>query len=480
MRSPQPASTSSAAVAGRHHRPELSLTAMQLRDVELGCLMDFEALGHAMHQFVATAYPICRSITGDGLRETLRLIQQRIPITIHEVPTGTAVLDWTVPKEWNIRDAYIADASGRRLIDFQASNLHVVGYSVPVHATLSLAELRPHLFTLPEHPEWIPFRTSYYTESWGFCLSQHRLDSLPDGPYEVCIDSSLEDGALSYGELRLSGEQEDEILISCHCCHPSLCNDNLSAVAVACFLAESLMPLSRRYSYRFLFVPGTIGAITWLARNAAVVGRIKHGLVLTCLGDPGPVTYKRSRRGDAEVDQAAVHVLQHTDHQNTVLDFFPYGADERQYCSPGFNLPVGCLMRTQYGRFPEYHTSGDDLTLVQPTALAQSLRLCTSILSVLEDNRRFVNLCPKGEPQLGRRGLWRAGNAPADPGELQRAQMWCLNLSDGRHSILDIATRAGLPFRLVRLAAEHLLQGGLLAEHHPQSAVAATVTELIP
>lgn len=417
-------------------------------------------LGQELHRFAAELYPICRSITGDGIRRTLAAIQDRIPLELSEVPTGTPVLDWTVPKEWNIRDACIA-ISGKRVVDFEKCNLHVLNYSTPVHAVMSLSELRPHLFTIPEHPDWIPYRTSYYKENWGFCLSHNQMLALKDGDYEVRIDSTLEDGHLTYGECYLPGRSTEEVLISCHACHPSLANDNLSGLAVATFLAKLLSGRDLRYSYRFVFLPGTIGAITWLARNRETVGRIRHGLVLTCLGDAGGFHYKKSRQGNAEVDRAAAHIIRHCGESAEILEFSPYGYDERQYCSPGFNLPVGCLMRSVWGTFPEYHTSADNLDFIRPAQLAGSLRVCTAIVDVLEDNRRFRNLSPYGEPQLGRRNLY---SAPGDTmGTEISARLWVLNLSDGEHSLLDIAERSGIPFPLISEAAEVLLQNGLLS-----------------
>jgi aminopeptidase-like protein len=424
------------------------------------------SLGDEIYAFIADLFPICRSITGNGFRDTITRIGKHIPLEVREVPTGTPVLDWTVPKEWNIADAYIQNSAGERVVDFQRSNLHVLNYSVPVRRGISLSELKEHLFTLPEHPDWIPYRTSYYSPSWGFCLSQRQLETLSDGEYEIGIDSSLEDGFLTYGECYLEGETSDEILISSHACHPSLANDNLSGVAVATFLARHLATLRRRYSYRFLFIPGTIGSITWLARNEERASRIKHGLVLAGLGDRGRSTYKKSRRGDAEIDRAAMHVLRHRgDHD--VQDFEPYGYDERQYCSPGFDLPVGCLMRTPHGRYPEYHTSADDLTFVGATFLEDSFLKCLSILEVLERNRTFINLNPRGEPQLGRRGLYASIGGGTERKRNEMALLWVLNLSDGKHSLLDIADRADLVFDVVRAAADHLVEHGLLREVDP-------------
>jgi aminopeptidase-like protein len=426
--------------------------------------LDLEAIGEALYQFVVAAYPICRSITGDGFRQTLEIIRQHIPLTVHEVPTGTRVLDWTVPKEWNIRDAYVTDMAGRRVIDFRASNLHVVSYSIPLRTSLTLADLRAHLFTLPSQPDLTPYRTSYYSDGWGFCLSENQLQALGEGSYQVCIDSSLEDGHLTYGEYFLKGEREDEVLISCHCCHPSLCNDNLSGMALTILLAEHLTPLRLQYSYRFLFIPGTIGSITWLALNEERLGRIKHGLVLTGVGDSGRVNYKKTRRGDAEIDLAAAYVLHHSGDDHSILEFSPYGYDERQYCSPGFNLPVGCLMRTPYGEYPEYHTSADNLEFVQPEYLADSFSKCLGILRVLEDNRTYLNLSPKGEPQLGKRGLYGAIGGQSDAHRKQLALLWVLSFSDGAHSVLDIASRSGMPFDLIVEAAAALAQAGLLQE----------------
>jgi aminopeptidase-like protein len=383
-----------------------------------------------------------------------------VPIELHEVPTGTRVFDWTIPKEWNIRDAWIADATGRRWVDLKASNLHVVNYSVPVRARLPLAVLRPRLFTLPEQPDLIPYRTTYYHEDWGFCLSQRILDQLPDGEYDVCIDSSLEPGHLTYGECVLPGEVEDEILISIHCCHPSLANDNLSAMVVGATLARALSAAPRRHTVRVLFIPGTIGSITWLALNEAAAARVRHGLVLSCLGDSGHPTYKRSRRGNALVDRAAAHVLRMAG-AHAIRDFIPYGYDERQYCSPGFNLPVGCLTRTPNGEFPEYHTSADNLDFVQPAALDHSLALVESIIEVLEHDATYVNLNPKCEPQLGRRGLYRNTGGAAVPG-FEMALLWVLNLSDGAHSLLDIAERSAMTFGTIRRAAIELERAGLL------------------
>jgi aminopeptidase-like protein len=415
-----------------------------------------------MHALAAELYPLCRSITGEGVRQTLAILRRSIPLEVSEVPSGTPVFDWTVPKEWNLRDAYVKGPDGRRVIDVRQSNLHVMGYSTPVRARMTLDELRPHLFTRPDLPEVVPYRTSYYSEAWGFCLSQRQLEQMPSGEYEVMIDASLEPGSLTYGEHRLPGASDDEVLVSCHICHPSLANDNLSGIVVATMLARALSQRSHRYSYRFLFAPATIGAIAWLARNEERVARIKHGLVLAGVGDRGGFTYKKSRQGAAPIDRAAAHVLRRAGGGSSVVEFSPYGYDERQFCSPGFDLPVGCLMRTPFGQYPEYHTSADNLTFLSAGALAESLAVCLQIVDVLEHDVRYVNQNPKGEPQLGRRGLYRNTGGELDRASRELARLWVLNLSDGRHGLLEIAERSGLAFEAITGAADELARHGLL------------------
>ncbi|PXY32077.1 DUF4910 domain-containing protein [Prauserella muralis] len=434
--------------------------------------------GTQMHELVRRLYPLCRSITGDGVRRTLDIVGEHIGLTVHEVPTGTQVLDWTVPQEWNIRAAHLTHvATGRRVVDFADSSLHVVSYSVPVSATMSLAELRPHLHTLPEQPSLVPYRTSYYAPAWGFCLSQDTLEKMPDGDYEVVIDSTLTDGSLTYAEHVVPGEVSDEVLVSCHVCHPSLANDNLAGVAVATALAAELAERRPHHTYRFLFAPGTIGSITWLARNAERIDRVRHGLVLACAGDRGALTYKQSRRGDAGIDRVLRHVLRASGRPHSVVEFSPYGYDERQFCSPGFNLGVGSLTRTPYAGYPEYHTSADNPDFVSAEAMEDTLAVCREAFSVLDRDRRYVNLSPYGEPQLGRRGLYdslggrsEAGRVTATggggrgDGRAQLAMLWVLNLSDGEHSLLDIAERSALPFDAVADAARALQGAGLLKE----------------
>ena len=420
-------------------------------------------IGEEIHQFIQELYPISRSLTGNGVRETLTRIATHIPLVVHEVPTGTQVLDWMVPKEWNIVDAYVKNERGERVIDFKKSNLHVVGYSVPVKETMTLAELRPHLFSLPEYPDSIPYRTSYYEESWGFCMRHNDLVKLPEGTYEVCIDSTLSDGNLTYGEYVIPGETKEEILISSHICHPSLANDNLSGVALATYLAKAIQDTTPRYTYRFLFIPGTIGSITWLATHKDTVSNIKHGLVLTGIGDAGKMHYKKSRMGDTEIDRVVSHALQHSGLGHTVLDFSPFGYDERQYCSPGFNLSVGSLMRTPHGKYSEYHSSADNLEFVSPKPLAEAYVLCQNVFSILEGNASYANQIPFGEPQLGRRGLYETMGAASDVVKArQLAMLWVLNFSDGNNSLLDIAERSGMEFSLIRQAADLLVKNSIL------------------
>jgi aminopeptidase-like protein len=389
---------------------------------------------------------------------------QRIPMELYKVPSGTQVLDWVVPKEWNIRDAYIKNSKGEKVVDFQKSNLHVLNYSVPIHKTMSLGELQEHLFSLPEHEDWIPYRTSYYKENWGFCVTDKLLKSLPKDEYEVCIDSSLEDGYLIYGEHLLRGKLEDEFLISCHCCHPSMCNDNLSGMGLAVQLAKNLSQRDLRYSYRFLFIPGTIGSITWLAINKDRASKIQHGLVVACVGDPGKMHYKRSRRGNAEIDRAAAYVLKHSNQEHEIIDFFPYGYDERQYCSPGFDLAVGALSRTPHGKFPQYHTSADNLEFIKVDALNDSFMKYLDVISVIEGNKSYRNTTPFGEPQLGRRGLYGAFGGRKDSNVYEMAMLWILNLSDGKHSLLDISEISGTAFSIIQEVTETLLKHDLLVE----------------
>lgn len=420
-------------------------------------------IGEAIYGLASAIYPICRSITGHGVRQTLDILSRYIQLEVHQVPTGTAVFDWNVPREWNIRDAYIKDARGEKVVDFARSNLHVMSYSVPVRQRISLSELKQHVFTLPDQPDLIPYRTSYYAENWAFCMPHRLLESLRDETYEVVIDSSLADGHLTYGEYLHRGETEDEFLLSAHVCHPSLANDNCSGVALLALLAQRLTGLRTRYSYRFLFAPGTIGAITWLARNEENSRRIKHGLVVSMLGDAGGPTYKKSRRGDAKIDRAVIHAARHCGLTPTILEFSPYGYDERQYCSPGFDLPVGLLQRSQFGKIPQYHTSADNLDFIAPEPLALSYRLIAEAIDIVENDGVYRSTMPKCEPQLGRRGLYGEIGGDRDAASVNIAMLWVLNLCDGQHSLLDIAERANLPFSVVRRTALMLQHNGLLS-----------------
>jgi aminopeptidase-like protein len=413
--------------------------------------------------FVARIFPICRSITGDGVRQTLREIGSHLALEVHEVPTGTEVFDWTIPREWNIRDAYIKNAAGDKIVDFAQSNLHVMSYSVPVRKRISLAELRQHVHTLPEQPDLIPYRTSYYADDWAFCMADRQLQGLREPAYEVVIDSSLESGSLTYGEYLHRGETDEEFLLSAHVCHPSLANDNCSGVALLTHLARRMAGLRTRLSYRFLFAPGTIGAIAWLAANEDKSRRIKHGLVVSMVGDGGGPTYKKSRQGDAAVDRAMTHVLRHSGLTPTIEDFSPYGYDERQYCSPGFNLPVGLFQRSKYGTIPQYHTSADNLAFIKPQHLLESYNVIVKTIGVIENDAVYRNMLPKCEPQLGKRGLYRRVGGK-DIATENMAMLWVLNFSDGAHSLLDIAERSKLPFEIVLRAARLLEAYGLLNE----------------
>jgi aminopeptidase-like protein len=435
-----------------------------MESIEFSQKLNLNNVGEILYHLIKDLYPIGRSLTGHGNRETLNILKQHIPMEVHEVKSGTQVFDWTIPKEWNINAAYIKDSGGNLVVNLQNSNLHVVGYSIPINKTIPFEELKEHLFTLPKNPSWIPYRTSYYQESWGFCLSHNQLLEMKDSVYEVCIDSSLKDGSLTYGEYYIPGQSSDEILISCNICHPCMADENLSAIAVCTILAKHLSSFSLRYSYRFIFTPATIGPIAWLALNEDQVFRIKHGLVLTFLGDSEPFTYKRTRQGNAEIDQILSHLLKKSEKDYQIIDFFPYGYDERQFCSPGFNIAMGSLMRSQHGTFPEYHTSADNLDFVQPDSLAESFDLCCAVLHTLENNKVYLNKFPKCEPQLGKRGLYQGLGSNGNQRDKEMAMLWILNLSDGDHTLLDIANRSGIEFDTIRSVAELLSENDLLKE----------------
>jgi aminopeptidase-like protein len=424
--------------------------------------MNGPVVGNEIYALMEELFPIPRSLTGAGVRQTLARLSREIPLEVHEIPSGTAVHDWIVPNEWVCRRAYLRAPTGEIIADTEKNPLHLLSYSRPARTTLSLEALRPHLHSLPDRPNWIPYRTLYYTDDWGFAITHRQLESLAPGDYEVVIDTELRPGSLTYGELYFRGEEEREILISTYLCHPSLANDNLSGVALATLLARSLLSARRRYSYRFLFIPETIGSITWLSRNEEQCQKIAHGLVVTCVGDPGEVTYKKSRQGNAEIDRLVPKLLADRGCPHRLLDFFPMGSDERQYCSPGYNLPVGSLMRTPYGQFAEYHTSADNLSFVTASALEESFQRYWEVILGLEANRKGQNLSPKGEPQLGRRGLYSSLGGQTQQPELDQALLWLLNFSDGSHSLLDVAERSRLPFWTIVEAANRLRTASLL------------------
>lgn len=416
--------------------------------------------GSEMMALIEELYPILRSVTGEGVRETLAILARFNPIEIHEVPSGSPALDWTVPREWNVGEAWIRDPEGRSIVDLKDSNLHVVGYSVPIRKKMSLGELETHLHSIPERPEWIPWRNTLYEENWGFCLPHSQREALQEGEYEVCIDSRLEDGHLTYGELFLPGEIDQEFLISVHVCHPSLANDNLTGMAASTAVARRITESGHRLGVRFLFVPGTIGSLTWLERNPDAASRVIGGLTLTCLGDASPLTYKRTYGGENEIDHVASHVLGTRLEHHEELDFYPYGYDERQYNSPGFRMPIGSMMRGRHGQFPEYHTSADNLSFVSGEQLEEAANMVLEIFGTMDQNRLFKNLLPKGEPQLGRRGIYRAIGGHGDPESRQYAMLWLLQMGDGTKTLLDVATRSRISFDEVLGAAK------VLEEHH--------------
>lgn len=422
-----------------------------------------EKISDELFELISKLFPICRSITGDGVRKSLSIIGEHITLKIKEVPSGTKAYDWIVPDEWNISNAYVKDPAGNKIIDFKNSNLHIVSYSIPKNCKLSLEELKPHLFSSPERPNSIPYITSYYDKNWGFCLTHNQLSKLKDGEYEILIDSSLSCGHLTYGEFVIPGETTDEVLLTCYVCHPSLCNDNLSGVALLTMLSKYLKSLSLKFTYRFLFIPETIGSIVWLHENEDHLHHIKYGLVATCLGDSGTLTYKKTRTGKNEIDLIAEYVLKNSNDASKIIDYSPIGSDERQFCSPGFNLPVGSLMRTPYSEFPEYHTSDDNLNFIKKEKLFDSFLKYLEIIFIIENNKKFENLNPKCEPNLGKRGLYNLfGTSKKD--NKTKAILWLLNFSDGKHSLLDISVKSGILFNQLFDVANLLVKKQLLKE----------------
>lgn len=423
-----------------------------------------EDSGRRMHELAERLYPLCRSITGDGLRESLRMVSEKIPIEIKAVPSGTKVFDWSVPQEWKVREAWIRDSSGNDVVNFRDHNLHLVSYSRPVRQRMSLLELLPHLHANPSMPDAIPYRTGYYHEDWGFCITQNALNQLDDGEYDVCVDTDLFDGELNYGELLIPGIGDEEVLISCHCCHPSMANDNLSGMVVATELASRLLDQPLRYSYRFLFVPGTIGSIAWLALNESLIPRIACGLVLACVGDPGALTYKRTKKQNSLIDRAVESVFRSTCPDAIIREFMPYGYDERQYGSPGINLAIGCLSRSTYGSFPEYHTSADDLSFITAEALHDTLEKLERVMFVVDQNTRHLNLKPMAEPMLGKYGLYDKTGGTKSDGFSELALLWVLSLSDGSNDLLAISEISGIDFDVILQATQRLTEVGLLGE----------------
>lgn len=419
--------------------------------------------GQQMHALCAELFPLPRSITGAGFRQSLAILRRYLPqMQVFEVPSGTRVFDWEVPREWVIREAYITGPDGARVVDFKRNNLHVVGYSTPVDAYLSLAELQAHLYSLPELPEAIPYITSYYKERWGFCLAHNQRQALPDGLYHVKIDSDLIDGSLSYGELVIPGETEREVFFSTYLCHPSMANNELSGPVVNTFLAQWIAALPRRrFTYRFVFIPETIGSITYLSRNyRALQSAVAAGFNITCIGDERAYSYLPSRFGSTLADRAAKHVLGHLHPEYIAYSYLDRGSDERQYCSPGIDLPVCSLMRSKYGTYPEYHTSLDDLSLVTPAGLAGGLELLQKVVTCLEldETLRSTVLC---EPQLGRRGLYPTLST-RQSAAIVRNMMAYLGYVDGKMSNLDIAERIGIPLWDLAETIEQLKQAGVL------------------
>ena len=403
-------------------------------------------IGNQIFGLVQKLYPICRSITGNGVRETLKIIKSDVSgIKVFEVPTGTNVFDWTVPKEWNIKDAYVIDPDGYKIIDFQKSNLHVVGYSTPVSKIVLLEELQNHLYSIPEQPNAIPYITSYYKERWGFCITDEQRKALKPGEYYVNIDSSLTEGSLTYGELILPGKSNKEVFLSTYICHPSLANNELSGPAVTTFISKWLMSLeSRKYTYRIVFIPETIGSIVYLSRNLeAMKKNVIAGFNITCIGDDRAYSYLPSRYGDTLADRVALHVLNNMKPDFVKYSYLDRGSDERQYCSPGIDLPVASVMRTKYGQYPEYHTSLDNLELITPAGLLGGYEVLKTCIEYIEKNEKLkvTVLC---EPQLGKRGLYPTLSTKKSVRQVED-MMNLIAYCDGRNDLIKIAEIINVP-----------------------------------
>lgn len=418
-------------------------------------------VGRDMLRLAEALYPLPRSLTGEGSRDTLRKLGEIVPIDIHEVPTGTPVFDWEVPPEWNVRAAWLEHESGKRVADFERCNLHLVGYSVPVDDVMDLDALQAHLHSDPERPDVIPYRTSYYARNWGFCLSHRQREALPAGRYRVRIDTQLAPGSLSYGEVRIPGALDEDVVVYTHTCHPALANDNLSGIAVCAYLAQWLAGRRNRLGYRIVFGPGTIGSLVWLAENRASLDRVRAGLVVVLAGLSRPLVYKRSFGGCSPIDRAADAWLATRPGAGAAIDFSPWGYDERQFNAPGFRLPVGRLSRATEEGYPEYHSSADNLSLLSASAMEGTLHACRELLEMVDANRSLVNLSPCGEPQLGRRGLYRRLGGPPGP-VLQRALLWVLSYGDGKHDLIDVHARSGVPYDTLVEAVDLLHEAGLI------------------
>lgn len=400
-----------------------------------------------MESYFDRLWPICRSITGDGLRSSLKILQEIIPLELTEVPTGTEVFDWVVPKEWNIHEAYIITPAGKKICDLSVNTLHVVNYSIPVNTSLSFTALSGHLHYIEEMPDAIPYITSYYRETWGFCLSYNEFKTLDtEGTYQVVINSSLKNGSLTYGECVLKGESEQEILFSTYLCHPSMANNELSGPLVQAFLYKKIAALEKRkYTYRFIFAPETIGIIAYLHKHGMhLKEKLSAGYVLTCCGDPGSFIYKRSKRIHSLADRVAEHVLKHQSIPYEIIPFSVGGSDERQYCSPGFNLPVGSLTRSMYQRYKEYHTSLDNKDFISFEAMEKTVETYFLFVKALEVNDLYLNTIPYCEPQMGKRGLYPSSVNPVESRELIHNRMHLLNCADGETDLITIADLKGI------------------------------------
>ncbi|WP_154855393.1 DUF4910 domain-containing protein [Cyclobacterium xiamenense] len=419
-----------------------------------------------IEEYFDRLWPITRSLTGDGNRESLKILSELIDLEITEVPSGTQCFDWNVPPEWNIREAWIKDSKGNKIVDFSENNLHILGYSEPFLGKLSFDELKSHLYTLPDQPDLIPYLTSYYKRRWGFCLTQNQFEKLdPNEIYEVFIDSSLdENGSMTIGEAIIKGSSDEEILFSTYICHPSLASNELSGPLVSAFIYNKLKEQKGlKYTYRFIFVPETIGCIySLLVKGEYWKKHLKAGFVITCIGDAGKFTYKRSRIGNSLPDRAVESILKQTKTDFNIVDFFPSGSDERQYCSPGFNLPVGSLMRTMYGTYPEYHTSADNKDYVSFEAMEQSVQKYLDVIELIERNEKFINKMPYCEPQLGKRGLYPTLGSQKGTEDSIRAMMWILNLSDGTNDLITISEKSKIAVKDLYAVVDRLIENGIL------------------